>query len=84
MHRVFMTEQPGEFHVTVWAFPVIRFLVIFSTDGVHQGVRSNGVEIVAFGTTPGSRYPFSFPINGFVLVQTNCFCTALRTFLFYG
>jgi len=78
-----MTEQPSEFHVTVWAFPVIRFLVIFSTNGVHQGVRSYSVKEVAVSTTPSSRYPFSFPINGFVLVQPNCFCTTLRTFLFY-
>jgi hypothetical protein len=82
MHRVFMTEQSGELQITVWAFPAIRFLVIFSTDGVLQGVRSNRVEIVALGTAPSGGYPFSFPINGFVLVQPNCFSTALRAFLF--
>jgi len=68
MHWVLMTKQPGELHVTVWAFSVIRFLIFFSTDGVHQRVGSYGVKEVAVCTTPGSGYPFSFSINGFVLI----------------
>jgi hypothetical protein len=68
MHWVFMTEQASKFHVTVWAFSVIRFLIFFSTDGVHQGVRSYGVKEVAVSTTPSSGYPFSFPLNSFILI----------------
>jgi len=79
-----MTKQPGKFHITIWTYPIVRFFIVLSTNGIHQGVRSYSVKEVAVGTTPGSRYPFSFPINGFVLVQPNCFCTAFRTFLFYG
>jgi hypothetical protein len=78
-----MAKHPREFQITVRAFTAIRVLVFFATNRVHQGVRSNRVNVVTVSAVPGGRYPFSFPIDGFILVQPHCFGATLWTFLFY-
>ncbi len=83
IHRIFMTEESNESQIAIRAFSIIGILVVFTTNRIHKRVRSNSVEKIAFCTTPCCGNPCPFPINGFVLVQPNCFSSALRTFLFY-
>lgn len=78
-----MAEQSDKFQVTIWAFPIVRFLIILSTDRIHQCIGSNRVKEITVGAQPGSRDPFTFPIQGLVLIQPDCFCAAFGTFLFY-
>jgi len=84
MYRVFMTEQTDEFQITVRALLVKRLLIFFPPNRVHECIRCDGVEEVAVRTAPGDRHPFTFSIDGFVLVQPNRFAAALWAFLFNG
>lgn len=78
-----MTEESDKSQVAIRAFSIIGILVVFTTNRIHKRVRSNSIQKIAFCTTPCYGNPRPFPINGFVLVQPNCFSRALRTFLFY-
>lgn len=61
---------------------MVGVVVLFSTNRIHEGVRGNRVNVVTVRTKPCGGNPSSFPINGFIVVQPNCFSFTLRTGFF--